>query len=64
VVDSPAFVLANASGIFVVQCKPCLVEFIRLDQPVVLENELEDEDDLWDDWQVSPGGENIGGDAW
>ena len=63
VVDSPAFLLANANGIFVVQCKPCLVEFIRLDQPVILEDELDDED-LWDDWQVSPGGENIGGDAW
>jgi len=64
VVDSPAFVLANASGIFLVQCRPCLVEFVRLDQPVILEDQLADEEDLWDDWQVSTAGENTGGDAW
>ena len=63
VVDSPAFLLANASGIFLVQCKPCLSEFIRLDQPVILEDELDDEDDLWDDWQMNSN-DTAGGDAW
>ena len=62
VVDSPAFVLANASGIFLVQCRHCLVEFVRLDQPAILEDELDDEDP-WDDWQVSATGGNTGGDA-
>ena len=55
VVDSPAFILANQSGIFLVQCKPCLVEFIRLDQPIILEDELDDEEDLWDDWEINRG---------
>lgn len=64
VVDSPAFILANASGIFLVQCKPCLIEFVRLDQPVVLEDELDDEDDLWDDWQMNSGTDQVGGDTW
>ena len=54
-VDSPAFILANASGMFVLQCKPCLTEFIRLDQPIVLEDNLDDEDDLWDDWETNRG---------
>ena len=63
VVDSPAFILANASGIFLVQCKPCLIEFVRLDQPVILEDELDDEDDLWDDWQMNST-ETAGGDTW
>lgn len=64
VVDSPAFILANASGIFLVQCKPCLIEFVRLDQPVILEDELEDEDDLWDDWQTNSGADQDGGYTW
>jgi len=63
VVDSPAFILANPSGIFLIQCKPCLVEFIRLDQPVILEDELDDEDDLWDDWQMNSA-DTAGGDTW
>ena len=63
VVDSPAFILANASGIFLVQCKPCLIEFVRLDQPVILEDELDDEDDLWDDWQMNST-DTAGGDTW
>lgn len=63
VVDSPAFILANASGVFLVQCKPCLVEFIRLDQPVILEDDLDDEDDLWDDWQMNST-DTAGGDTW
>lgn len=64
VVDTPAYVLANASGIFLLQCKPCLVEFIRLDQPIVLEGDLDDEDDLWDDWQTNNAAESTGGDTW
>ena len=64
VVDTPAYVLANASGMFLLQCKPCLVEFIRLDQPIVLEGDLDDEDDLWDDWQTNNAAENTGGDTW
>lgn len=63
VVDSPAFILANASGIFLIQCKPCLVEFVRLDQPVILEDELDDEDDLWNDWQTNST-DTIGGAQW
>ena len=63
VVDSPAFVLSNANGIFLIQCKPCLIEFIRLDQPIVLEDETDDEDDLWNDWQTNST-DTIGGDAW
>jgi len=63
VVDSPAFVFSNTNGIFLVQCKPCLIEFVRLDQPVVLENELDDEDDLWDDWQTNST-DTAGGDTW
>jgi len=63
VVDNPAFILANASGIFLVQCKPCLIEFIRLDQPVILWDELDDEVDLWDDWQMSST-DTAGGDTW
>ena len=63
VVDNPAFLLSNRNGIFLVQCKPCLVDYVRLDQPVILEGELDDED-LWDDWQMSTTGENTGGDAW
>ena len=62
VVDHPAFVLANASGMFLLQCKLCLFEFIRLDQPVVLEDEHEDEEDFWDDWQVN--GNSTGGETW
>jgi hypothetical protein len=62
VVDHPAFVLSNGHGVFLLQCKPCLIEFIRLDQPIVLEDEVDDEDDLWDSWQVNT--DSTGGDAW
>ena len=63
VVDRPAFILANASGIFLLQCKLCLVEYVRLDQPIVLEDELDDED-LWDDWQMNSSADEGGGDTW
>ncbi|MHB9036972.1 MAG: hypothetical protein ACYC64_09905 [Armatimonadota bacterium] len=55
VLDNPAYIFANTSGIFVIQCKPCVIEFIRLDQPIILENELDDEDDMWDEWEVNGG---------
>lgn len=63
VVDNPAFILSNASGVFLLHYKPCLVEFIRLDQPIVLEDELEDEDDLWDNWQINST-DTDGGETW
>ena len=64
VVDSPAFVLSNTKGIFLIQCKPCLVEFIRLDQPIVAEDETDDEDDLWDEWPMNSSADQGGGDTW
>ena len=63
VVDSPAFVFFNVNGIFLIQCKPCLIEFIRLDQPIILEDETDDEDDCWDEWQMQST-DIIGGDLW
>jgi hypothetical protein len=63
VVDKPAFILANESGIFLLQCKACLFEFIRLDQHVVVED-VTDEDDLWDDWQENSCTDVNGGDTW
>ncbi len=64
VADHPAFLFSNHNGVFLLQCKPCLVEFVRLDQPIVLEDEMDDEDDLWDGWQVNTGSDAIGGDSW
>ncbi len=64
VVDHPAFVLSNTNGIFLLQCKPCLMEFIRLDQPIVAEDDLDDEDSLWDDWQTNSNAGEIGGELW
>ena len=64
VTDNPAFLFSNHNGIFLLQCRPCLVEFVRLDQPIVLEDEVDDEDDLWDDWQMNTGADAIGGETW
>ena len=64
VVDHPAFVLSNDHGVFLLQCKPCLIEFIRLDQPIALENELDDEDDLWEDWSTNSNADATGGELW
>jgi hypothetical protein len=64
VVDRPAFILANGSGIFLIQCKVCLFEFIRLDQYVVVEDEMDDEDDLWDDWRENSHADLTGGETW
>jgi hypothetical protein len=63
-VDNPAFILANTTGVFLLQCKPCLIEFIRLDQPIILEDELDDENDMWDDWQMNSIDGDVGGNAW
>ncbi|MHB9038425.1 MAG: hypothetical protein ACYC64_17375 [Armatimonadota bacterium] len=52
-VDNPAFILANTTGVFLLQCKLCLIEFIRLDQPIILEDELDDENDMWDEWEMN-----------
>ena len=64
VVDSPTFILASAVGIFLLQCKPCLIDLVRLDQPIVLEDEVADEDDLWDDWYMKSTDGDTGGDTW
>ncbi|MHB1462511.1 MAG: hypothetical protein ACYC1M_14585 [Armatimonadota bacterium] len=64
VVDHPAFMLANSTGIFLLQCRPCLTQFIRLDQPVIHDSELDDDEEQWDDWQMSGHADSFGGDAW
>ena len=64
VVDNPAFVLSNGHGIFLLQCKPCLIEFIRLDQPIVLEDDMDDEEDLWEDWSTNGNLGAMGVDQW
>ena len=64
VVDHPAYLLSNNTGIFLLQCKPALFEFIRLDQPIVLEEDLDDEDDLWDDWPQQTEAIITGGEQW
>ena len=51
-VDLPAFILANEAGLFMVQCEPCLAQFIRSEQAVTLEEDIDDEEDAWDDWGV------------
>ena len=61
VVDNPAFILANTSGIFLLQCKTCLIEFIRLDQPIILDDDLDDGEDLWDDWHTNSIADAVGG---
>ncbi len=64
VTDNPAFLFSNHNGVFLLQCRPCLVEFVRLDQPIVLEDEMDDEEDLWDDWQMNAGADGVGGGSW
>ncbi len=51
--DAPAFLLGNEHGIFLFQCKPCLAEFVRHDQPIVLDNDLDEEEDSWEDWPMN-----------
>lgn len=63
-VDLPAFLLGNGHGIFLLQCRPCLAEFIRHDQPVVLDEYLDDEDDPWEDWSVNTSHGETGDDSW
>ena len=64
VIDHPAYLLANNAGIFLLQCKPALFEFIRLEQPIALNDELDDEDDLWDDWPQHTEAIIAGGEQW
>ncbi len=62
--DAPAFLLGNEHGIFLLQCKPCLAEFVRHDQPVVLDDGLDDEEDPWDDWPLHTSSVDAGDDPW
>ncbi|MHB1000859.1 MAG: hypothetical protein ACYC27_16580 [Armatimonadota bacterium] len=55
VIDYPAFLLANDTGIYLLRCEPILTEYIRLDQPVILD-EADYDDDTWDDWEMSHAG--------
>lgn len=52
VTDYPAFILANDTGIYLLRCMPILTEYIRLDQPVILD-EVDYQDDAWDDWEAT-----------
>ena len=45
VVETSAFLLGSASGVFLVQAVPCGFDFVGLDQPVLLEDGA-DEDDV------------------
>ena len=61
VTESPAFVLANDAGVFLVQAEPCAFEFVGLEAPVVLPNEVDalDAEDFgawWDTGDASHGG--------
>lgn len=64
VIDHPAYLLANNAGIFLLQCKPALFEFIRLDQPIALEDDFDDEDDLWEEWPMNAETIITGGEQW
>ena len=50
--DPPAFLLANASGLFLLQAAPCRLEWMTRAQVVLADGDDEDEDDLpeWEDW--------------
>ena len=63
-VDLPAFILANATGLFLLQCQPCLAQFIRREQAVALEEDIDDEEDAWDDWHVEAQMNLAGDEAW
>lgn len=62
--DLPAFLLGNEHGIFLLQCRPCLAGFVRHDQPLVLEDGLDDEDDPWEDWSMNTPHGGTGDDSW
>jgi len=62
--DMPAFLLGNGHGVFLLQCRPCLAEFVRHDQPVLLEEDLDDEDDPWEDWSMNTHNGGMGDDSW
>ena len=63
-VDLPAFILANETGLFLLQCQPCLAQFIRSEQAVALEEEIDDEEDAWYDWHVEAQMNSAGDEAW
>ncbi len=63
-VDMPAFLLGNGHGIFLLQCRPCLAEFVRHDQPVLLDENLDEEDDPWEDWSMNTHNGGTGDDSW
>jgi hypothetical protein len=58
--DPPAFLLANASGIFLLQAAPCRVEWITQAQVVATDADTDEGGDLWDgqdwgmDWDLVP----------
>ncbi|MHB9124571.1 MAG: hypothetical protein ACYC4F_01330 [Armatimonadota bacterium] len=58
VTEYPAFLLANENGIFMLQGRACNMEFIALDQPVMLEDEETDTDD--EPWEY----DLLGGEEW
>lgn len=62
--DMPSFLLGNGHGVFLLQCRPCLAEFVRHDQPVLLEEDLDDEDDFWEDWSMNASHSETGDDSW
>lgn len=49
--DKPAFLLGNARGFFLLQCEAHMAEFICLDQPVVVDEDFEE--DEWDEWDMN-----------
>ena len=63
-VDLPAFILANEAGLFLLQCQPCLAQFIRSEQAVALEEDIDDEEDAWDDWHAETQTNSAGDEAW
>ena len=61
VTESPSFVLANDTGVFLVQAEPCGFEFVGLEQPVVVPDEVDafDAEDFaawWDTQDAGHGG--------
>lgn len=63
-VELPAYVCANHSGLFLLQCRPCLAQFIRREQVVIMENEWEEDEDAWDEWQQEAEMNTSGDEAW
>ncbi len=53
--DLPAFLIANASGIFLLKANPCRIEWITKAQVVHADADDMDADELsdWDDWNLN-----------